>query len=317
MRTAHCTIAGCLAMVALLLASAPAHTAAEALPPAVADAIQKAFPTAAVSDLDRETENGVAYYEVNLTLNGHRTEVEVDPYGGIGEIERRVEIKALPRPLAEAIAHATEGGGEARVERHERWGVARGDRFVKLDAPRVFYEITLYRDEGKLTAKWTPSDYITLPEQVASALKAAFPGAVAVDVEQEDEDGFRLYEVSLLQAGREMEVEISPDGVIVEIETETSIAALPQAVLAAIQAAAGEGRVTSVERTEIRAVVQDGALALLAQPRVVYEAELVRGDEGAEIEVAADGTVLEKPEWKQMRDRDDDDDDNDDGEDDD
>ena len=307
---------------AVLIGCATAYGASDPLPAVVAGALKKAFPNATITSVDRETENGVRYYEVNLLLNGERIEVEVDAFGGIGEIERRISIDEAPAELVEALAAAIKGGGRIRIERHERWGTARGGRFVQLAEPRVFYEIKWYSDEGTRTAQWRPKAGADLPEKVAAAIMAAFPGAVITEVEKEREGGIDLFEVELIHNGQDMEVEVSTCGVLMEVETDVSAKELPSAVLDTITKASEGGTITSVERAEIRALVKDGKLVTLDPPEVVYEAELRKDDKEAEVEVAEDGTLLEEPEWKigdeeDEDDEDDEDDDEDDEEDDD
>ena len=133
---------------------------------------------------------------------------------------------------------------------------------------------------------------INLPPAAADALKAAFPQASIGKVALEEEDGMKLYEVELRHKGQDAEVAVSPDGVIVEVETKVSMADLPKAVADAIAKAAGGAKVEEIEREETRAVVRAGKLVKLAEPRVTYEAEFRKDGREVEIEVAADGTIL-------------------------
>jgi len=131
-----------------------------------------------------------------------------------------------------------------------------------------------------------------LSSAAVDSLKAAFPKAEIGEAEAEKEDGLDLFEAELTLDGKEIEVLVSPDGVIVEVETEVAMKDLPKAVADAIAKAAAGAKVEEIEREETRAVVRDGKLVKLAQPKITYEAEFVKGDKEVEVEVAADGTVL-------------------------
>ena len=178
-------------------------------------------------------------------------------------------------------------------------------------------------EQGKPEGKGKAKAKIKLPEAAAAAIKAAFPKAKIEKVEADSEGGLPMYEVELKQGKDEMEVEVSPDGVIVEIETEVQMKDLPKAAAAAIKKAAEGAEIKEIEKIEIRAEVKKDdqgkpTLVKLPKAKIVFEAELEKGDMRAEVEVAADGKVIEPANWKKKgKDKDDDDDDEDDDDDDD
>lgn len=132
----------------------------------------------------------------------------------------------------------------------------------------------------------------SLPRAAADAVKAAFPQASIEEVGLDKEDGIDLYEVELRQNGEETEVTVSPDGVIVEVETEVFLKDLPKAVADAITKAAAGAKVEEIKREETRAVVRAGKLVKLDQPRITYEAEFRKDGKELQIELAPDGTIL-------------------------
>jgi len=134
---------------------------------------------------------------------------------------------------------------------------------------------------------------VELPKAAADAVKAAFPGAEIEEVELDNEDGMKLYEVELELKDAEIEVTVSADGVIFEVETEITVEALPKAVADALAKVAKGGKVKEVEKEEQRAVVKDGKLVTLKTPTVTYSAEIRTADGEIEVEIAADGKVLE------------------------
>jgi len=306
------SLAGIATVTGLLLARpSEADGARGRLPEAVRQAIEKAFPNAVVRGYGRETERGVRYYEINLVLNGNRIEVEVNKHGGIGEVERRISIEDAPKELAKAIRKVIGQKGRARIERHERWGVARGGRFVKLETPRVFYEVKFYVRGGPREAKWRPQP-VALPAKATAAVQAAFPRAVTTHVEKETEGGVEVYEVSLILDGQDVDVIVAAGGEIVEVAAPVALASLPQAARKALKRAAGGARIHRVERRELRAELRDGHVVPLAQPKVTYEAILRKGDQVAEVEASAEGATVEGIEWHKFEPFEDDEDDDDD-----
>ena len=112
-------------------------------------------------------------------------------------------------------------------------------------------------------------DQKELPKAVQDAVKKAFPDATIEDVEREKEHGITIYELELVQDEEEFEAEFSAEGVLMETETEVSLEDVPEKVKKIIEDAAGEGRVTEVEKVELRAKVRDGKVTLTYRYRRV------------------------------------------------
>jgi len=127
-----------------------------------------------------------------------------------------------------------------------------------------------------------------------AALDALYPDAEIEEVEVEKE-GLKVYEVELEHNGQEVEATLAADGTLVEVETEMTVEDLPEPVAKAIEKAAGGATIKEVEKEVTYAVVK---LVKLDEPQTSYEAELSREGAECEIEVAADGTILEQSEWK-------------------
>jgi hypothetical protein len=127
-----------------------------------------------------------------------------------------------------------------------------------------------------------------------AALDALYPNAEIEEVEAEKE-GLKVYEVEFEQNGREVEATLAADGTLVEVETEMTVEDLPGPVAKAIEKAAEGATIKEVEKEVTYAVVK---LVKLDEPQTSYEAELSREGAKCEIEVAADGTILEQSEWK-------------------
>jgi uncharacterized membrane protein YkoI len=69
-----------------------------------------------------------------------------------------------------------------------------------------------------------------LPKKVTDAVKARFPDAKLVSAEKEEEDGKTVYEVAIENKDQKVEVTVTPDGDIIEIEKRISAKDLPAKV---------------------------------------------------------------------------------------
>jgi hypothetical protein len=75
-----------------------------------------------------------------------------------------------------------------------------------------------------------------LPKAVTNAVKAKYPKAKLVSAEKETEGGKTVYEVSIKEKGQNIEVTLTPEGTITEIEKQIAEKDLPKDVVAALQA---------------------------------------------------------------------------------
>jgi len=141
---------------------------------------------------------------------------------------------------------------------------------------------------------------VELPAAVAKAVAENCPGTEIDKVEVEKEAGITLYDIEF-KAGKG-EIEVAEDGTVLDIATIVTMKDVPEPAAKAIQKAAEGATIGQIEKSEVRAEIKKegdkGTLVKLDKPKFVYEAELVKGDQEGEIEVAADGTVIEGPKWK-------------------
>ncbi len=136
-----------------------------------------------------------------------------------------------------------------------------------------------------------------LPEAVAKALEAEFPGAEVFKADSEKENGVTIYDVEFRQAGIERECDVAADGTILNTAIVVDAKNVPEAAMKAFVAAAGGGSVGRIERSEVRAEPEAGKIRKLDKARIEFEAEIAKDGRRAEITVAEDGTVLEAPKW--------------------
>lgn len=65
------------------------------LPPAVEKAVVEQSKGATIGGFSEEKENGRTTYEVEMLLDGHSKDVQMDPNGAVIEIEERVDLQAV------------------------------------------------------------------------------------------------------------------------------------------------------------------------------------------------------------------------------
>ena len=140
---------------------------------------------------------------------------------------------------------------------------------------------------------------VELPAAVVKAIKANFPNAQIDIVEVAKEAGITLYDIEF-KAGKG-EIEVAQDGTVIDVATIITMKDLPKAAAEAIRKAAEGAIIKQIEKSEVRAEIkkegEKGKIVKLDSPRYVYEAELVKGNQKGEIEVAADGKVIEALKW--------------------
>jgi len=140
---------------------------------------------------------------------------------------------------------------------------------------------------------------ITLPAVVKDAIMVSYPQATIEEAKMEKV--FKVYEVELKQDKQELELKVAPDGTIIAIENKMAKENLPAAVSAALSKAADGATIKEVEQKVTHAVLKP---IKLDKPQTSYEAELTKDGKTCEIKFAADGTIMEKSEWKQCEEKD-------------
>ena len=119
------------------------------LPAKAAAAIKAAFPTARIEEVEREREDGVVVYEVELQIGRKEIEVEVDAAGVIGSVEEELRIADAPKAVLAACKKMYPGAEVDEVERCEIRGVFLYTGFAALAEPRIVYEVELETTDDK------------------------------------------------------------------------------------------------------------------------------------------------------------------------
>jgi hypothetical protein len=113
-------------------------------------------------------------------------------------------------------------------------------QLVAVSAVLVVTAVMATADEQKLALD-------KLPQGVVDAVKAKFPKAKLVEAAKEVEGGKTVFEVSIKNGKRNIDVTVSAEGKILTIEKEISIKNLPKAVKEAFDAKYPNATVTLVE----------------------------------------------------------------------
>jgi hypothetical protein len=118
-----------------------------------------------------------------------------------------------------------------------------------------------------------------LPAAVTRTVAAQARGATIRGYSREKEHGQTFYEVALRVNGHSRDVLMDTTGAVVEVEEQVDIATLPAAVREGLLAAAGSGKLRSVE-----SVTRGGQTA--------YEGHVNTNGKWSEITVGPDGKLL-------------------------
>jgi hypothetical protein len=125
----------------------------------------------------------------------------------------------------------------------------------------------------------------------AAVVEKLYPEGRVLDVVPEQEDGVELFEVLVQNGTTRVEIEITDDGQIGEIESLIALADVPSQARARLTAEIGDATLDRIERHERHARFSSGRVIRVAPPEVYFEAK-VGGAAPRSIAVSADGRVL-------------------------
>ena len=118
-----------------------------------------------------------------------------------------------------------------------------------------------------------------LPPAVQQAVKEHSKEGKLRGLATEMDKGKRVYEAELTVAGHSKDITFDAEGQVLSVEEETTLASIPPLARAAIESAAGQGKVLEVE------TVTEGGITF-------YEAQLKTGSKKSEIKVDAAGALV-------------------------
>ena len=113
----------CLAIGALAWAQgATKNLQLKDLPPQVQKTVQSEAQGAQIKNISKETEDGVAQYEIETMLNGKHRDFNVDTRGTLLVVEEESTIDGIPAAAKAAILKKVDGGKLKTVELFKRGG---------------------------------------------------------------------------------------------------------------------------------------------------------------------------------------------------
>ncbi len=92
------------------------------LPPAVQKTVQQEAKGAEIKNISKETEKGVAQYEIETMLNGKHRDFDVDTKGTLLVVEEESTLDAVPAAAKAAILKKVADGKLGMVETFKRNG---------------------------------------------------------------------------------------------------------------------------------------------------------------------------------------------------
>jgi uncharacterized membrane protein YkoI len=99
------------------------------LPPAVETTVKEVSKGATIKGFNEETENGEKAYEVEMIVNGHSKDVQIDKNGMVTEVEEEVAINSLSAEVKAGIVAKAGAGRILRVE-----SLTKKDKLVAYEA---------------------------------------------------------------------------------------------------------------------------------------------------------------------------------------
>ena len=156
------------------------------------------------------------------------------------------------------------------------------DAATSSSAPRATTAAQTQRTGEDQDDDDTPVQQASLPTPVQATVSTQARGATIHGLSKSTEDGRLTYELELVMAdGHRKDMDIAPDGSILEVEEQIELAKVPDAARAAIQGTAGQRTIRRVEAVS----KGDGTL-------VGYEVGVTDGAKRSEFRIAADGKPL-------------------------
>ena len=127
-RGATTAVVTCLFLAAAAGAQEKKITRSE-LPPAVEKTVAEVSKGATIKGFSRETQKGKTTYEVELVVNGHTKDVEMEPDGTVAEVEEEAAMGSLPANVKAGLEAKAAGGKILKVET-----LTKGGKLVAYEA---------------------------------------------------------------------------------------------------------------------------------------------------------------------------------------
>jgi hypothetical protein len=264
------------------------------------------------------------FWSVRLHDSGKKQDLSVTPEGVIIRLPIPIEVKDLPKPVADAVAKAAPGETVKNAQKNEMRATL---KYVALEKPVIQkYAIDVTKDDKttrfvvspngssargsairpeKKAAR--PAKEFEVPPKAAkavAALKALYPDLAVVNITHEVfDDGtgdiaILTYEVEFVTKGIEREMVASPEGVIPHLWAPIAVKDLPKAVTDALDKAAPGAKVQTARAFEIRASLRFRALQ---QAKVYYTVQVEKDGKERTLKVKPGGDLIRKLEFPKKK----------------
>jgi len=221
------------------------------LPPAVQRTLNQQKGSDAVKDIERETRNGQAVYEVEFNRTGLNPKLVIAEDGSIVRDARdrnatrndtrvndstrststrvaTMRVEDVPPAVRKTIEQHAAGRKVADIDR-ETWNSrpvfeVEYDQTGRNEQIYVAEDGTIVKQEGKVRTPETGeaikgpmigTRFSDTPAAVQATIKREAHGAEIADIDKEKRDGHVLYEVEFKDPGRNREIHVAEDGSIV------------------------------------------------------------------------------------------------------
>jgi hypothetical protein len=269
------------------------------------------------------------FWNVQIHQGDEKQELSVTPEGTIVRLPTTVPVDDLPKEIKDAIAKAAPNATVKKVEKQETRAtlrykalekpqvlyiadIAQGEKKVRVQASS---DGTILQ-KSPIPEKKTPSKVELppagpeiagtcddqkkpeIPEAAAKAVKAVkdeFPGAEITGVENVGyQDGTGTmeilnYEVEFRLKDVDRELNVTPEGVIIHLNSPVAVKDLPKEVAEALAKEVPDGKIEKTSKEEIRAGLR---FVSLEKPKVIYVASLEAKGKPSVLKLLPDGTVV-------------------------
>jgi hypothetical protein len=260
------------------------------------------------------------FWSVRLRVGDKKYDLSVLPDGTVVRFPTAIEVKDLPKSVADAVAKALP---DAKVRGAEKNEMRATLKYVALDKPQTrqyvldvvadkkrsritmtgeggnvkVTELKEQKDEPEKKNKPDEKE-IDIPAKAARsvrAIKALYPDAVVKQITIEAfDDGtgdveVLTYEIEFLTKGALKEMVASPEGVIPHLWAPVAVKDLPKAITGAADKAVPGATIEKVSAHEIRASLRFGPLE---KAKVYYTVSTEKDGKTQTVRVKPDGTVI-------------------------
>jgi hypothetical protein len=257
------------------------------------------------------------FWNVRFHVGKAKHDLAVIPDGTIIRLPSNVEVKDLPKAVADGVAKAAPGEKIKSAQKNEMRAAIKYVALPKAIVRQYAVDVSkggktkryLVSPDGKNIKETKiapekkaekPKKEFDIPEKAkkaVAALKALYPDLVVKQITHEVfDDGsgnidIMTYEVEFVTKGIEREMVASPDGVIPHLWAPVKPKDLPKAVTDAIDKAAPGSKAEKARAFELRASLRFGARE---KPRTYYTVQVEKDGKTRALNVKPDGTVIKK-----------------------